>query len=160
MQLINTQYGGTQALLANQLDAVAGVMRNFGPIEMELAGKAARIFNVENYGIPAYDELIIITQRDKTLDPRLPKFIAALTQGIQYLKKYTEQSWHTFAKLHPELDNELNKRTWFATLPYFAANPATLDEERYKKFTWFLKEKKLLTTAIPVKRYAIEIPKH
>ena len=28
-----------------------------------------------------------------------------------------------FAKNHPELNNTLNKRAWFSTLPYFAKNP-------------------------------------
>lgn len=140
VQLINIRYGLTQALLSKQVDAVIGIVRNFEPIEMELAGQPARIFLVEDYGVPNYNEFILVANSNKIADPRFNKFVTALTQGVNYLKQHPEETWQAFAKAHPELNNELNHRAWFATLPYFANNPKDLDPKREQEVRIFLKK--------------------
>jgi putative hydroxymethylpyrimidine transport system substrate-binding protein len=141
---INVRYDLTQALLTKNVDAVIGVMRNFEPIEMELAGHSARVFYIEENGFPPYDELVIITNKKELNDPRIPKFLAALNLGVQYLINHPEKSWELFAKNHPELNNELNKRAWFATLPRFALRPAAVDPLRDKNLEIFLKTQKII----------------
>lgn len=137
---INVRYDLTQALLTKNVDAVIGVMRNVEPIEMQLAGHPARVFYIEENGFPPYDELVIITNKKEINDPRIPKFLAALNLGVQYLVNHPEKSWELFAKNHPELNNELNKRAWFATLPRFALRPAAVDTLRDKKLAIFLRQ--------------------
>ncbi len=46
----------------------------------------------------------------------------------------SEEAWGLFAKAHPDLDNELNKRAWRDTLPRLAKRPAALDRGRYDRF--------------------------
>lgn len=132
VQLINVRYDLTQALLSKRVDAVIGMMRNFEPLEMELAGQPARIFPVENYGIPRYHELIIVANQKDRSDPRIKKFIIALTEGETYLQQHPKECWESFAKAHPELNNELNQKAWFATLPFFAKNPGSIDSNQEK----------------------------
>ncbi len=128
VKLINVNYNLTQALMTHRVDAITGIMRNFEVIQMELAGFPVRVFYPEKYSVPAYPELIYVANKNhlKINQDKFKKFLEATKQGEEYLQKYPQQSWILFAKNHPELNNELNKRAWFATLPYFAKNPADL----------------------------------
>lgn len=144
IKLINVRYNLTQALLSGKVDAVTGIMRNFELIEMELVGKPARAFYVEENGMPSYDELVIVANHNHLHDSRLPKFVNALQQGAQYLKAHPENSWLQFAKNHPELNNELNHQAWAATIPYFSVAPANYDPVRYEKLALFLQQQSLI----------------
>ncbi len=155
--LINVNYDLVQALLSGNVDAVTGVMRNFELIEMQLAGHPARAFLAEENGMPSYDELVIVTNKAEVNDPRLPRFLTALTLGTQYLEKHPEESWQLFAKNHPELNNELNHRAWFATLPYFASQPAAFDQTRYQNLALFLQQQGLIKTVPKVGDYAVKL---
>jgi putative hydroxymethylpyrimidine transport system substrate-binding protein len=138
VELINIHYDLSQALLAKKVDAVTGLMRNFELIQMQLAGQPARAFYPEENGMPPYDELILVTNNKKQTDPRIQHFLTAVELGTQYLINHPEESWELFAKAHPELNNDLNKRAWFATLPRFALRPAARDPQRCKDLAVYL----------------------
>lgn len=157
VQMINVKYDLAQALLTNKVDAVTGVVRNFEPIEAQLAGQPVKCFYAEENGMPPYDELVIVTNKRELTDPRLAKFVTALELGVQYLVNHPEESWEKFAKAHPELNNELNKRSWFATLPRFALRPAAVDQARYTKLARFLQQEGLIKTLPETNQYVIEL---
>lgn len=156
VELINVKFNLTQALLTGKIDGFTGGMRNFEPITMELAGKPIRMFYPEKYGFPMYDELILVTNKNKINDPRLSKFIRALEQGVAYLQKNPRACWKIFAANHPELNNTLNEKAWFLTLPYFAHDPAKLDRTRYQNLTDFMYKEKLIGHVPNIDSYAIE----
>jgi putative hydroxymethylpyrimidine transport system substrate-binding protein len=157
VKLIDVNYDLTQALITGKVDAVTGIMRNFELIQMRLAGFHPRAFYPENYGVPPYDELIIVANTQELTDPRIPKFLSALKAGEDYLQRHPQQSWDLFVKNHPELNNELNKEAWFATLPVFAKNPAALDVKRYQNFAQFMQAQGLISKVLPVSHYAVQI---
>ncbi len=113
--------------------------------------------NVEDFGVPAYDELIIVANSASVHDPRIKKFLTALKKGEDYLQAHPQKSWDAFARLHPELNTELNKQAWFKTLPLFARDPAALDTARYQAYEQFLYDNKLIKKITPVARYAVEV---
>lgn len=156
VELINVKFNLSQALLTSKIDGFTGGMRNFEPITMELAGKSIRMFYPEKYGFPMYDELILITNKNKINDPRLPKFIRALEQGVTYLQKKPYACWKIFATNHPELNNTSNEKAWFLTLPYFARDPAKLDRTRYQNLANFMYKEKLIEYVPNIDSYAIE----
>lgn len=119
VELINVHYDLTQALLSGKIDAAAGMMRNFEIIQMELVGIPARAFLPEKEGVSTYSELIFVANAQNPNDPRFQKFIAALKKAVIYLKKNPDACWTAFVKNHPELDDELNRRAWVITVPYF-----------------------------------------
>ena len=61
-----------------------------------------------------------------------------------------------FLKSHTDLDDELNRKSFFATLPRFAKRPAALDPARYNRYADFMKDAGLLddgaaaATAMPM----------
>lgn len=157
IKLINVNFQLTSALLAGQVDAVIGGYRNIEALELALQGKTPGVMNVEDYGVPAYDELVIVANRDEVNAPKIKKFLTALKAGVTYLRAHPQESWQAFASAHPELNTELNKQAWFKTLPLFAADPAKLNRARYEVYERFLYQNKLIKRITPLEDYAVAV---
>ena len=157
IELINVNFSLSPSLMSGQVDAVIGAFRNFELNQMDILGRPGRAFYVEEEGVPAYDELIIIANAEKLDDDRLPRFLDGLEAGVQYLINHPDESWQLFIGSRPDLDDELNRRAWAATLPRFALRPRSLDRARYERFANFLKEEGLIKEVRPVADYALEI---
>ncbi len=156
--LVNVNFSLSPALLAKQVDAVIGAFRNFELNQMDLAKKPGLAFYPEEEGIPPYDELVLVANRDQLNDPRLGRFMAALEQATLYLINHPDEAWKSFIAKHKDLDDELNRRAWRDTLPRLARRPAALDEGRYKRFANFLFKQGVITVALPVSNYAVQLP--
>ena len=68
------------SLLSGQVDAVIGAYRNFELNQLAIEGHAGRAFYVEEEGVPAYDELILVAHRDRLRDPRIDAFLIDLLE--------------------------------------------------------------------------------
>ena len=157
VELINVNFALSTSLLANQVDAVIGAYRNFEVTQMAIAGGKGRCLPVEEYGVPPYDELVLMTNTALKNDPRLPRFVKALEAATQYLTNHPKEAWALFVKAHPDLDDQLNKTAFDLTLPTFAKRPAAMDNGRYERFAMFLKERGLLPTAEKAEAYSIVV---
>ncbi|MEZ5669150.1 MAG: ABC transporter substrate-binding protein [Alphaproteobacteria bacterium] len=155
VELINVNFSLSPALMAGQVDAVIGAFRNFELNQMAIEGMPGRAFYVEEEGVPSYDELIFLARPDMAGDPRLGRFMQALTEAVQYLVNHPDESWAMFVAAYPELDDELNRRAWGDTLVRFALRPAALDRGRYQRFADFLAGRGLIDAPPPVERYAV-----
>lgn len=155
--LVNVNFSLSPALLSGQVDAVIGAFRNFELNQLALAKKPGRAFYPEEQGIPAYDELVIIAQRDRLNDPRLRPFIAALEQATLYIINHPAEAWQAFIAKHKDLDDELNRLAWRDTLPHLARRPAALDEMNYWRFAQFLVKQGVINIALPVSNYAVQL---
>ncbi len=155
--LINVNFSLSPALIAGRVDAVIGAFRNFELNQMDIVGKPGRAFYVEEEGVPAYDELIVVAHRDRITEGRLRAFVDALEAGVQYLTNHPEHSWTLFLEANPGLDDELNRRAWRDTLPRFALRPGALDSNRYARFSEFLQQMGLIDRARPASSYAVEL---
>jgi len=158
--LVNVNFALSPALVSGQVDAVIGAFRNFELNQLALLGRQGRAFYVEEEGVPAYDELVLVANRAAvTTDPaRFRRFVDAVEDGTRYLINHPDESWRLFIARHRNLDDELNRRAWRDTLPRFALRPAALDSARYRRFPAFLVEQGLIPRALPVQDYAIELP--
>ncbi len=159
VKLVNVNFSLSPALLSGQVDAVIGAFRNFELNQMAMEKRPGRAFFVEEYGVPAYDELILVARNTAVTDPRLRTFVDALEQGVQYLVNHPEESWQLFVSHGREnLDDELNRRAWRDTLPRFALRPGALDKNRYNRFAAFLKERGIVKNLPPLQTWAVELP--
>jgi len=151
---INVHYDLSQALLSKKVDAVTGVMRNFEIIQMDLNGHPARTFYPEQNGMPTYEEMIFVVNKNQMNDPRWKRFLIAVKEGQAYLQKHPEEMWQAFAKAHPELNDELNHRAWKASLPYFAKDPAEFNSKQWETFVAFMQKKQMIKKSLPLSTYA------
>ena len=154
--LINVNWSLTPSLMSGQVDAVQ-VYRNFELTQMEIEGIKGRCFYVEEEGIPAYDELIYIANSNSMDRDKLNRFMTATEKAVQYMVNHPQQSWQLFANSSTELQDELNERAWFDTLPRFALRPTAMDHGRYSKYETFLFEANMIDSIKPVSDFAIDI---
>jgi len=159
VKLVNVNFSLSPSLFTGQTDAVIGAFRTFELNQMAIAKRPGRAFLVEEYGVPAYDELILVASSKAVADPKLRKFVDAMEEGVQYLINHPDESWKLFVSHGREnLDDELNRRAWKDTLPRFALRPGALDRNRYNRFARFLQQEKIVTKVPPLDTWAVELP--
>ena len=157
VEYINVNWSLSPALMSKQVDAVIGAYRNFELNQMEIEGVEGKCFYIEEEGVPPYDELIFIVNNQNINKKMLIKFLSAIEKATQYIINHPEESWKIFANSSKELNNELNKKAWFDTIPRFALRPAALDKGRYNRFEEFLYVEGLINTKLSYDKMAIEI---
>ena len=136
--LVNVGFEMVPALLDGKVDVLTDAYSNFEPIQVELAGKTPLVLDIEKGAMPPYSELVYIVNQD-IADPEIvDRFLAAVTRGANALVDDPDAAWELFIKYDPKLDNELNRKSWDATVPLFSTTPATLNKERYAEFATFL----------------------
>ena len=159
VKLINVNFSLSPSLFTGQVDAVVGAFRNFELNQMDIEKRAGRAFFVEEFGVPAYDELILVAHKDRVSDENMRKFVDAVEAGAQFLVNHPKESWKLFVSgKRKELDDELNRLAWRDTLPRFALRPGALDQNRYRQFAEFLKEQKVIENTGNLNDYAVELP--
>lgn len=157
VDLVNVNFALSPSLFAGKTDAVIGAFRNFELNQMDIEKRPGRAFYPEEHGVPPYDELILVAREDMLDDARLKRFLAAVERATLYIKNHPQEALATFLEAYPDLDDELNRRAWEATLPRFANSPAGLDRTRYERFGAFMREQGLIETARPVEDYAVQL---
>lgn len=159
VKLVNVNFSLSPSLLAGQTQGVIGAFRNFELNQLDIEKRPGRAFFVEEYGVPSYDELILVANSKKISDPRLRKFVDALEDGVQYLINHPDECWKLFLRNGREnLDDELNRRAWKDTLPRFALRPGALDVKRYTRFAAFLQKEGVVKTVPQLATWAVELP--
>lgn len=155
--LININFALTTALMSKQVDGVIGAFRNFELNDLELNKAKGRMWLVEQHGVPAYDELILVTKRETVDVARTKKLLAAIAEATTWLKANPAEAWAIFSKSGKDLGNDLNRLAWKDTLPLLAADPAALDRARYETFSAFLVKRGLIKQAPPLDSYLRDI---
>jgi putative hydroxymethylpyrimidine transport system substrate-binding protein len=157
IEMINVNWSMSPSLMSGQVDAVIGAFRNFELNQMDIEGVPGRCFYVEEEGLPPYDELIYVANRDTMDVEMIRRFLAATEKATQYIINHPVKSWEVFAATAPELNDALNAAAWTDTLPRFALRPAAMDAGRYATFETFLHDAGLIDAPLAVDAIAIDV---
>ena len=102
VETVALNFALSQALLSQEGRRHHRRLPQFRTEQMELAGEKGRPIFPEDEGVPAYDELILIANKDNLKDPRITRFLDALERGAMYLVNHPEESWKAFAAAYPD----------------------------------------------------------
>jgi putative hydroxymethylpyrimidine transport system substrate-binding protein len=155
VELINVNFALAQSLLAGNVDAVIGAYRNYELNILAIEGKAAQPFFVEQYGVPAYDELIFVANRERAASAPMARFLRAIEAGVAATLNDPKAAWEHFIAGRPQLNDELNKRAFADSLPRLAHVPGAADPARYETFSRYLKDQGLIATSRPAADYLV-----
>ncbi|WP_217548474.1 ABC transporter substrate-binding protein [Pantoea sp. GbtcB22] len=156
VKLINLNMDGTSALLTHKIDGAMTIFRNYELLDLKDKGAQPTVFKPEDYGVPAYDELIILAnQKTAAQDKRIPAFLRGLDAGVAWLRAHPQEAWQSFIEKYPELNTPLNHEAWQATLPYFAQHSAAFDRARYQAFGEYMKGNGVIKAVAPMGRYSL-----
>ena len=157
VELVNVNWSLSPSLMSGQVDAVLGAYRNFELNQMEIENVPGKCFYIEEEGVPTYDELIYVANKDSMDTDKIRRFLRATELATQYIVNHPEESWTVFSGTSPELQDELNEMAWADTLPRFALRPEALDEGRYARFEQFLSDAGLITGTRAVDDLAVDL---
>ena len=152
--LVNVNFALSPSLYAGKVDAVIGAFRNFELNQMDIDGRPGRAFYPEDHGVPAYEELILVTHPDFAGTDKLERFLTVLDQATRLIINEPETSYRYFVSFRPDdLDNELNRRAWHDTLPKLARETRQTDPNSWNRFAHFMKDRGLIDSIPDQKTY-------
>ena len=112
---------------------------------MDIDGRPGRAFYPEEHGVPAYEELILVTHPEYAGSDKLERFLTALDQASKMILEKPDASYASFVSYRPDvLDNELNRRAWRDTLPKLARKTRKTDAHSWSQFAKFMKDRGLI----------------
>jgi putative hydroxymethylpyrimidine transport system substrate-binding protein len=117
----NVGFSLTPALLTGRVDAVLGAFWNYEGTELRLRGKRPQIIRMEDAGVPAYDELVLVANEDalERDGNKIRAFIGALSRGTRDLRREPDKAIQGLLEANPDLDPELQRAVVEVTLPLF-----------------------------------------
>ena len=114
-------FNAVSRLLTRRVDAVPAFWNAEGVV-LKARGLDAKEFRVEDYGAPAYPEVVLVTAR-KTLEserPRIEAALSAITAGLDKTRAHPDEAVKVIAKAAETDDTKLVRAELDAVLPIFA----------------------------------------
>lgn len=166
VKLVDVGFELLTAMITNQVDATIGGVINHEVPVMEEKGIDINYFTPEEYGLPNHYGFIFISGDEviKTKSETLKKFLRAANKGMEYVKKYPEESIDIVLKNQQQESFPLSKyvenKSINILLPmiskenndYFSQEDKIWD----KNIQWLLEEK-LIDRKLDTKNFYINL---
>jgi putative hydroxymethylpyrimidine transport system substrate-binding protein len=122
VKTVNVGFGLLPAILSGRADAMLGGFRNVEGVDLRLRGKDPVVTPVDMLGVPTYDELVLVAQRERLEDDpeAIRLFLAALARGTAAAVKSPGATVDALGAANPGLDPKLTRAEVDATLPLLA----------------------------------------
>jgi putative hydroxymethylpyrimidine transport system substrate-binding protein len=93
VHIVDVKFNQVPALLGHKVDAVAGVFQNIEGVLFAMRGVHPVVFPYDRYGVPAYDELVVVANADRLRDDAsyrgmVRRFVAGLAAGTDWAKAH------------------------------------------------------------------------
>ncbi len=150
VDLVNVGFNTVAALLADSVDAI-GAFRNVEPIQVELYGRAPIFFPQEAFCVPETYDLVLVAHpdlvRERSAD--LAAFLDGLQESIDATRQSPDVALAAFFHAFPELNDELDRRSFQATLSLYADSVRLHDPTTWDNVQRFLVDAGLLAEIAP-----------
>jgi putative hydroxymethylpyrimidine transport system substrate-binding protein len=155
--VVKVNYNMVTALVTRRLDAAIGAFRNSEVLQVQEMNLQPVVFLPEDYGVPLYDELILVCRRDRRNDPRMARFVEALRIATAQLLAAPAPMYAAFAAAHPEQGTAFGAASWNATIPAIPADPGRLDKARYLAFQAFAMRHGIVRSSMKLDEFAAQL---
>jgi putative hydroxymethylpyrimidine transport system substrate-binding protein len=92
VHLVDVGFNLVPALVSGRVDAIAGAFQNVEGVQLRQRGLHPVVFPVDRYGVPSYDELVLVASRDRLAErgyrEAVRRFLAALVQGTAWARAH------------------------------------------------------------------------
>ena len=149
---INVGFTIVPSLVAGKVDAIMGPFKTYETVELRHRGYQAGYFELEQWGIPDYDELIFVcgAKALKEKEKLIKIFSMAVDRGIAYSRANPEKALEQYFKAVPEADKKTETEAFKLTLPYFSYSQKH-DVRRWQRFADFSLKYGLVDRPVDVK---------
>jgi putative hydroxymethylpyrimidine transport system substrate-binding protein len=147
---VNVNFNLTPALLSGQVDAVMGAFWNYELAELELEGVPGGYFDLTQYGVPDYYELVLISNDGFLASHRATAgaLVRALQAAIDETRAQPEKALALYFKANPEVRKDLDRLAFQRVVDQFA-HDQTQSRDKWERFVRFETAHGLIEKAPP-----------
>lgn len=149
----NVGYNLNPALAAGRVDALIGAYWNIETVELERQGIPVETFRLEEYGVPDYAELVLVTSDEVARDrPELVRaLLRALRRGQDWAAADTAGAAAALVKANEDLDREVVQEQVRLTGPVLSPSDVPtlhVDPAAWEEFAAWMRREGLLTEPV------------
>jgi putative hydroxymethylpyrimidine transport system substrate-binding protein len=128
VRLVDVKFNQVPALLGHRVDAVAGVFQNIEGVLFAMRGLHPVVFPYDRYGVPAYDELVVVANADRLHDDShyramVRRFVAGLAAGTAWAKAHPDAAVAVMRRHSADDYRDVLSRSVPATLRLLGTDP-------------------------------------
>jgi putative hydroxymethylpyrimidine transport system substrate-binding protein len=148
---VNVGFNLVPAMLSGKVDATLGAFWNVEAIQLERQHKRPAVIRMERAGVPSYDELVLVARAAdlRRGGARVRRFLRALAQGQQALRRDPQAGVRPLLSANRDLDAGLQLASVRATLPAFAPPAGKpygyMDPAQWTAYAQWMYDNKLLS---------------
>ena len=111
VELVNVGFNLGASLISAKVDACVGCFWTYESIAMKNQGFPVEIMRMEEWGIPPYYELILVTNEDmnERNGKTVQKFVNAITRGYLEASRDPQAAVDSLIRAHPEIDPQIDR---------------------------------------------------
>ena len=145
-------YSLSPALAAGKVDAIIGGYWNIEVPDLRAKGVPVKVFRLEDYGVPAYDELVLAAGEDTIRDrpEAIRRALAAIAKGTTAAQADPSAARAALITSNPDIAKGPLAAQLAATLPLLVANgkPLGMNVAAWDALAKWMKAKGLVTTEV------------
>jgi len=143
------------SLLGNKVDAIIGGYPVHEAILAEQQGKPVNIMNIQDWGVPDYYELLLVTNDDmlKQNPEVVRKFLRAAVRGYTEVPQNKAAALDLLKAANAETDLDVERPGLDLLIPYWTANNVafgTQTTERWQSYTTWMRTEGILDKDVKV----------
>jgi len=156
---VNVGYGLLPAIVGGRAQAMLGGFKNVEGVDLRLRGKNPVVTPVDELGVPTYDELVFVAQRQRLEEDAQPVrlFLAALARGTSAAAADPQAATEALTAANPDLDPQLTAAEVKATIPLLKPPPrkgpgsaeqstfGEMNPEEWEKFIAWMRDHGLIS---------------
>jgi len=151
VKAVNVGFGLLPALVGGSAQAMLGGYSNVEGVDLRERGKAPVVTPVDQLGVPTYDELVFVANREQLEeDPeKLRLFLAALQRGTEAAAENPGEATTAISEANPDLEPKLAAAEVKATLPLLSARTGNqpygyMDPQEWEAFAGWMRDNGLI----------------
>jgi putative hydroxymethylpyrimidine transport system substrate-binding protein len=124
VKAVNVGFGLLPALVGGSAEAMLGGFSNVEGVDLRVRGKDPVVTPVDQLGVPTYDELVLVANRQRLEEDPEPYrlFLAALARGTAAAVKSPGATVDALVAANGDLDPKLTRAEVDATLPVLSTD--------------------------------------
>ena len=154
VELVDVGFDLVPALLSKRVDAIIGAFWSHESILIELEGREVNILKFEEWGIPKYHELVLVTSEEylKNNEEIVEKFVDAFSRGYEKSIENNDKSMEALIGAFPEVNIELETQGIKLLSPLWQESFDSDGMDSWNKFGDWMKDKGLISESLDVEK--------
>ena len=154
VELVDVGFDLVPALLSERVDAIIGAFWSHESILIELEGREVNILKFEEWGIPKYHELVLVTSEEyfKNNEEIVEKFVDAFSRGYEKSIENNDESMEALIAAFPEVNVELETQGIKLLSPLWQESFDSDGMDSWNKFGDWMKDKGLISESLDVEK--------